>query len=69
MISPSDLVVKGLPANAGDVGSIPGSGKTLEKEMATTSVFLPGRLGLGVTKKLDMTYAIKYICINMNLQS
>ena len=32
------LVVKNLPANAGDLrgtGSIPGSGRPLEKEMAT----------------------------------
>ena len=32
------LVVKNLPANAGDVrgtGSIPGPGRSLEKEMAT----------------------------------
>ena len=52
MISPSDSVIKGLPANAGDVDSIPELGKNLEKEMTTTSVFWeilwteePGRLG------------------------
>ena len=28
--------------NAGDAGSIPGSGRSLEKGMATHSVFLPG---------------------------
>ena len=28
-------VVKNPPANAGDTGSIPGSGRSLEKEMAT----------------------------------
>ena len=49
------LVVKNLPANAGDVGeagSIPGSGTSPEKEMATHSNSLaweipwtePGRL-------------------------
>ena len=50
------LVVKNLPANAGnarDTGSIPGSGRSLEKEMATHSSILawkiprteePGRL-------------------------
>ena len=43
MISPGDSVVKGQLATARDVNSIPGSGKTLEKEMTTTSVFLPGR--------------------------
>ena len=39
---PGDSVVKSLPANAGDIGSIPGLGRSLEKEMATHSVFLPG---------------------------
>ena len=37
------LVVKNLPANAGDardVGSIPGSGRSLEEEMATHSSIL-----------------------------
>ena len=50
------LVVKNLPVNAGDVkdeGSIPGSGRSLEKEMAICSSILawkipwmeePGRL-------------------------
>ena len=33
-------MVKNLPANAGDVGSIPGLGKPLEKEMATHSSIL-----------------------------
>ena len=28
-------MVKNLPANAGDVGSIPGSGRSPEKEMTT----------------------------------
>ena len=46
-------MVKNLPANAGDVGLIPGSGDPLEKEMATHSSTLaweiswteePGRL-------------------------
>ena len=34
------LVVKNPPANAGDVGSIPGLGGSLEKEMATHSSIL-----------------------------
>ena len=34
-------MVKNLPDNAGDVGSIPGSGILLEKEMATDSNILP----------------------------
>ena len=33
-------MVKNLPANAGDVGSIPGSGRPPEKEMATHSSIL-----------------------------
>ena len=42
------LVVKkkNPPANAedaGNMGSIPGLGRTLEEEMATHSVFLPGK--------------------------
>ena len=31
---PGGSVVKNLPANAGDTGLIPGSGRFLEKEMA-----------------------------------
>ena len=41
------LVAKNLPANAGDisdVGSVPGSGGPLEKEMASHSSFLAWRL-------------------------
>ena len=30
-------MVKNLPANAGDMGSITGSGRSLEKEMTTHS--------------------------------
>ena len=36
-------MVKNLPANAEDANLIPGLGDTLEKEMATTPVFLPGK--------------------------
>ena len=32
---PGGSVVKNLPANPGDVGSIPGWGRSLEREMAT----------------------------------
>ena len=58
------LVVKNLPATAGDVrdlGSIPGSGRSLEEGMATHSSILawripwteePGRLQ---SKELDTT--------------
>ena len=53
------------PANAGDMGSIPGSGKSPGKEMAPHSSILaweipwteePGGLqSMGVTKELDTT--------------
>ena len=61
------LVVKNPTANAedtGDVGSIPGSGRSLEEDMQPTSVFLPGeshgqRSLVGYSpwgcKELDMT--------------
>ena len=35
-------MVKNLPANAGDVGLIPGLRRSLEKEMTRTPIFLPG---------------------------
>ena len=50
---PGGSVVRYLPASAGDMGSIPESGRSLEKEMATLSSILaweipwteePGRL-------------------------
>ena len=37
---PGDPVVKNPPANAGDTGSIPGSERSLEEEMATHSSIL-----------------------------
>ena len=40
------LVVKNLPASVGnvrDMGLIPGSGRSLEEEVATAPVFLPGK--------------------------
>jgi len=41
---PGGSVVKNPPANAGDVGLIPGSGRSLEKERAVfLPVFLPGK--------------------------
>ena len=63
---PGGSVVKNPPANAKDVGSIPGSESNLEKEMAThPSIFAweitwteePGGLCRvhGVTKESDMT--------------
>ena len=63
---PGGSVVKNPPANAKDVGSIPGSESNLEKEMAThSSIFAweitgteePGGLCRvhGVTKESDIT--------------
>ena len=37
-------MVKNLPANAGDTGSIPGLGNPLDKEMATHSSILAWRI-------------------------
>ena len=37
---PSDSAVKNLPANAGDVGTIPGRDDPLEEEMAVQSSIL-----------------------------
>ena len=37
---PGGSVVKNLPANAGDLGLIPWSGRSLEKEMTTHSSVL-----------------------------
>ena len=37
---PGGSVVKNPPASIGDAGSIPGSGRSLEKEMATHSSIL-----------------------------
>ena len=58
-------VAQVAPANAGDMGSIPGSGKSSGKEMAPHSSILaweipwteePGGLqSMGVTKELDTT--------------
>ena len=35
--------VKNLPANSGDLGSIPGTGRSLEKKWQPTPGFLPGK--------------------------
>ena len=61
---PWGSVVKNPPANAGDEGSIPGSGRSPEEEMAIHSVFLHGKshgqrnLGAtihGLSKESDTT--------------
>ena len=41
---PGGSVVKNLPANAGDLGLIPWSGRSLEKEMTTHSSVLAWRI-------------------------
>ena len=41
---PGGLVVKNLPANAGNWGSILGSGRPLEKEVATNSIILAWKI-------------------------
>ena len=38
-----DLVIKNLPANAGDTGLIPGSGRSPGEGHGNTPVFLPGK--------------------------
>ena len=61
---PGGSVVKNAPANAGDLGLIPGSEDTLEKEMETHSNILawenpgtekPCATGPGVAKESDTT--------------
>ena len=41
---PGDTVVKIPPAHAGDVGSIPVAGRSLEEEMATHYCIFPGEI-------------------------
>ena len=41
---PGGSVVNNLPVNAEDSGSIPGSGKPLEKEMTTQSIILTWKI-------------------------
>ena len=41
---PGGSVVKDLSANAGDADSVPGVGRSLEKEMATHSSILVGKI-------------------------
>ena len=79
-------MVKNLPANSGDIrdtGSIPESGRSLEKEMATHSNILawripwtvePGRLqSIGSPSwtrlKALITYNIRYIINVFNLMN
>ena len=41
---PGDSVVKNPPANTEDMGSIPGLRRSLEREMATLSSILSGKI-------------------------
>ena len=62
---PGDSVVKNMPANAGDTGSIPGLGRFLwRRKWQPTPVFLPGEFhgqrslvsySPWVCKELEMT--------------
>ena len=73
---PGGTVVKNLPAKAGDTRdacSIPGSGRSLEWEMATHSIILawkipwtedPGGLQSMGHKKLDMT---EYLTVSVSI--
>ena len=40
---PGGSVVKNPPANEGDVGSIPGSGRSLGEENGNPPILLPGK--------------------------
>ena len=44
MGSPGGSVVRTAPANAGDVGSVPGSERSLEEDVATHSSILSWRI-------------------------
>ena len=50
---PDDSVIKNLLANAGDTSSIPGSGRLLEKEMATHSIILTWEIPRTETGRLQ----------------
>ena len=53
---PGDSAVENLPANAGDMGSIPGSGRSPGKGNGNPGTDEPGELqSMGVTKESDMT--------------
>ena len=41
---PTDSAVKNLPADEGDMGSVPGLGRCLEKEMATHASILAWKI-------------------------
>ena len=59
-------MVKNLPANAGEAGLIPGSGRSLGKEMALHYSYLGNPMDRGtwqatvhgVSKELDMTWQL-----------
>ena len=61
---------KASTRNAGDLGSIPGSGRSPGEEMATTPVFLPGKFQGGISclvgyspwghKESDMTERLHF---------
>ena len=74
-IPPGGSEVKASACNAGDLGSIPGLGRSLEKEMATHSSTLAWRIpwtgelgGLQSTgcKESDMTERLHFHYIGIN---
>ena len=66
-------MVKTLPANVGVAGSLPGSGRSLEEEMATHSSTLawripcteePGRFGVAKSRtRLSIRHSLRDICL------
>ena len=67
-------MVKNLPANAGDTGSIPGSGRSPGKGMATHSSFLawkipwteePDGLQSIVSRELDTTERLSTLTVSL----
>ena len=67
MLTTGSSVSKESACNAGDLGSIPGSGISLEKEMATHSSILAWKLlgtdepgGSTGSQKSDMTEQLNY---------
>ena len=53
------ISVKNLPGNEGEVGSVPGSGRILEKEMATHSSILAWEIPWTVERgRLHTVYGV-----------
>ena len=73
-------MVKNPPANGGDVGSISGSGRSLDKEMATHSSILAWETPMdrgawpatvhGVARELDTTQRLNNVlkCVSLHVR-